>query len=218
MLEAVEIETQAQPSASVIWLHGLGANGHDFEPIIPELQLPENLRVRFIFPHAPKRVITINGGMLMPAWYDIMTHDIDRKVDIKQLLNSTQEIAKLVDRELDRGINSERIIIAGFSQGGAVGYELALSYPKPLGGLLALSTYFATKSTIEYHPANHSLPIFIGHGSHDTVVPEVLGKQADQLLKEKGYATHYRSYGIEHSVCMEEVTDISHWLQQRLTT
>ena len=99
MLEAVEIETQAQPSASVIWLHGLGANGHDFEPIIPELQLPENLGVRFIFPHAPKRVITINGGMLMPAWYDIMTHDIDRKVDIKQLLNSTQEIAKFVDRE-----------------------------------------------------------------------------------------------------------------------
>ena len=216
MLKTVEIETGPKPSASVIWLHGLGANGHDFEPIIPELKIPSNMGLRFVFPHAPKRVITINGGLLMPAWYDILTHDIDRKVDTKQLMASAGDISVLIEREIERGIPSNRIIIAGFSQGGAVGYELALNYPKPLAGLIALSTYFATKDTVKYHSANKKLPIFIGHGHFDAIVPENLGSQAHQLLTEKGYQTDYHTYPMDHSVCMQEIADISRWIQLRL--
>ncbi|MGH1485346.1 MAG: alpha/beta hydrolase [Cellvibrionaceae bacterium] len=216
MLSAVEIETAPNPSACVIWLHGLGANGHDFEPIIPELRLPTDTGIRFIFPHAPKKVVTINGGLRMPAWYDILSHDIERKVDVKQLLTSADSVSQFIDREIEKGIPSERIIIAGFSQGGAVGYELALTYPKPLGGLIALSTYFATKENIECHIANKKLPIFIGHGTYDAIVPEVLGLQANDLLIDKGYKPDYKTYPMDHSVCMEEVADISKWLQIRL--
>ncbi len=216
LLPAVEIETNNNPTASVIWLHGLGADGHDFEPIVPELKLPTELGVRFIFPHAPKRAVTINGGMSMPAWYDILTIDIDRKVDVKQLVASANEIKKFVDREIERGIASERIVIAGFSQGGAVSYQLALSYPKPLGGLMALSTYFATKETIEFHSNNKNIPIFIGHGNYDSVVPEVLGQQANSLLQSQHYETYYKTYPMDHSVSMEEITDISQWLQEHL--
>jgi len=215
-LDAFEIETNDRPTASIIWLHGLGSNGYDFEPIIPELNLPSHLGIRFIFPHAPKRVVTINGGLRMPAWYDIYAHDIDRKVDKKQLVASANDVAKFVDREIENGIPSERIIVAGFSQGGAVGYELALSYPKKLGGLIALSTYFATKDSIEYNTINRHLPIFIGHGASDTIVPEILGEQARDLLKEKKYKVDYHSYKMDHSVCMEEVKDISRWIQLRL--
>ena len=216
MLPAVEIETSPNPSASVIWLHGLGANGHDFEPIIPELQLPADLGIRFIFPHAPSRAVTINGGMSMPAWYDIMVQDIDRRVDLKQLLDSVDEVAKFIDREVKRGIPSERIVIAGFSQGGAVGYQLALSYPQRLGGLLTLSTYFATAETIEFHAANKEIDIFIAHGLHDPVVPELLGKKAHEVLREAGYKVDYKTYPMDHSVCLEEIQDISRWLQARL--
>ncbi|MEO0442350.1 MAG: dienelactone hydrolase family protein [Pseudomonadota bacterium] len=216
MLKTLEIETHPKPTASVIWLHGLGASGHDFEPMVPELRIPSTMALRFVFPHAPKRVITINGGLLMPAWYDILTHDIDRKVDTKQLRTSASDISQLVEREIDRGIASERIIIAGFSQGGAVGYELALNYPKPLAGLIALSTYFATKDTVEYHSANKKLPIFIGHGQFDAIVPETLGTQANALLTEKGYKTDYHSYPMDHSVCIQEIADISRWIQLRL--
>jgi phospholipase/carboxylesterase len=215
-LKYLEIETNDKPTASVIWLHGLGANGHDFEPIIPELRIPSSMGIRFIFPHAPKRVITINGGLLMPAWYDILSHEVDRKVDVKQLVASANAVSEFIDMEIERGIDSKRIIIAGFSQGGAVGYELALSYPKPLGGLIALSTYFATKSTIEYHGSNAKIPIMIGHGVHDSIVPETLGQQASQLLTEKGYKSDYKTYSMDHSVCMEQIADISRWLQLRL--
>lgn len=215
-LDTFEIETRENPSASIIWLHGLGSNGYDFEPIIPELRLPKSLGIRFIFPHAPKRVITINGGLRMPAWYDIYAHDIDRKVDVKQLVASANDVGLLVEREIARGVKSERIIIAGFSQGGAVGYQLALSYPKKLGGLIALSTYFATKNTIEYADTNQTLPIHIGHGTADSIVPEILGQQAQLLLKEKNYKVDYHTYPMDHSVCMEQIADISRWIQIRL--
>ncbi len=215
-LDAFEIQTNNKPDASIIWLHGLGANGYDFEPIVPELHLPSHLGIRFIFPHAPKRVVTINGGLRMPAWYDIFAHDLDRKVDVKQLVSSADQVASLIDREIERGIRSERIIIAGFSQGGAVGYQLALSYPKKLGGFIALSTYFATKSTVEYSAENNTLPIFIGHGSADTIVPEILGQDARKELEKNNYKVDYHSYPMEHSVCMEEVKDISRWIQIRL--
>lgn len=217
-LNAIEIETSPNPSASVIWLHGLGANGHDFEPIVPELRLPSELGIRFIFPHAPSRPVTINGGMTMPSWYDIVSREIERVIDTEQLEMSAQQAGEFVEQELARGIDSKRIILAGFSQGGAVAYQLALSYPKPLGGLIALSTYFATHDSIQYDNANQQLPIFIGHGSVDTVVPEQLGQAAKALLQQKNYNMHYKSYPMDHSVCMEEVNDISNFLQIALST
>ena len=135
-LQYIEFETNPHPTAAVIWLHGLGASGHDFEPVVPELGLPDNAAVRFIFPHAPNMPVTINGGMTMPAWYDIKAMDIDRVVDTDQLVASSDAVAKLVDREIERGVKSENIVIAGFSQGGAVAYELGLSYPKRLAGIM----------------------------------------------------------------------------------
>ncbi len=215
-LPAVVVETAPPVSASVIWLHGLGADGHDFEPIVPELALPSGLAIRFIFPHAPSLPVTVNGGYVMPAWYDILEANIDRKVDVKQLEASAAAVSRLIDREIERGVPSERIVLAGFSQGGAVAYQTALTYPKPLGGLLAMSTYFATAATIKPHPANQQLPIQIMHGSLDPVVPASLGKKAAQTLTELGYAPGYLSYPMEHSVSREEVADISRFLQEWL--
>lgn len=213
-LNYLEIDTQTNPTASVIWLHGLGASGHDFEPIVPELRLP--MGVRFIFPHAPNRTVTVNGGMVMPAWYDIISMSIDRVIDTQQIMESSQAVGELIEQEIARGIPSERIFIAGFSQGGAVAYEAALSYPKKLGGLIALSTYFATKKTIKTSEQNAELPIFIGHGEVDNVVDEVLGQQAVAELTQQGYQPEYHTYPIAHSVCMEEITAISLWLQKQL--
>ncbi|MFT6201297.1 MAG: phospholipase/carboxylesterase [Candidatus Endobugula sp.] len=213
-LKYLEIETQANPIASVIWLHGLGASGHDFEPIVPELRLP--IGVRFVFPHAPNRTVTVNGGMVMPAWYDIISMEIERVIDTKQILESSSAVEELIEQEIARGIPSENIFIVGFSQGGAVAYEAALSYPKKLGGLIALSTYFATRKTISFNDANSALPIFIGHGTVDNVVDETLGLQAKQALSELGYQPEYHTYPIAHSVCMEEITAISSWLQKQL--
>lgn len=215
-LPALLIEPSQTATASVIWLHGLGADGHDFEPIVPELKLPKQAAIRFIFPHAPSIPVTINGGYVMPAWYDILAMDIDRKVDVKQLEASAQAVAQLIDRELEKGIPSERIVLAGFSQGGAVAYQTALSYPKPLGGLLALSTYFATADTIQLNPANRKLPIAIFHGSQDTVVPESLGKKAQQRLQALGYTPEYFSYAVEHSVSAAEVKHLARFIQQWL--
>lgn len=215
-LPALLIEPSQTATASVIWLHGLGADGHDFEPIVPELKLPTTAAIRFIFPHAPAIPVTINGGYVMPAWYDILAMDIDRKVDVKQLEASAQAVAQLIDRELEKGIPSERIVLAGFSQGGAVAYQTALSYPKPLGGLLALSTYFATADTIQFNAANQNLPIAIFHGSQDSVVPESLGKKAQQRLQALGYTPKYFSYAMEHSVSAAEVKDLARFIQQWL--
>jgi phospholipase/carboxylesterase len=213
-LKYLEIETQANPIASVIWLHGLGASGHDFEPIVPELRLP--IGVRFVFPHAPNRTVTVNGGMVMPAWYDIISMEIERVIDTKQILESSAAVEELIEQEIARGIPSENIFIVGFSQGGAVAYEAALSYPKKLGGLIALSTYFATRKTISFNDTNSALPIFIGHGTVDNVVDETLGQQAKQALSELGYQPEYHTYPIAHSVCMEEIMAISSWLQKQL--
>lgn len=215
-LPCVEIEPNQAASASVIWLHGLGANGHDFEAIVPELKLPAELPIRFIFPHAPEIPVTINGGYVMPAWYDILEMSIDRKVDEEQLRLSSSEVVKLIEREIQRGIPAERIIIAGFSQGGAVAYEAALSYEKPLAGLLCLSTYLATKDSLQRHAANQDIPVQIFHGSLDPVVPVSLGEDACEVLKTWGYAVEYGTYPIEHSVCLEEILDISAWLQKVL--
>lgn len=215
-LSAVEIEPAQTATASVIWMHGLGADGNDFRDVIPALNLPSTLAIRFIFPNAPKLAVTINNGLVMPAWYDILAMDIDRIIDTEQLTHSSTLVGEFISREIERGIASERIIIAGFSQGGAVAYELALSYSKRLGGLMAFSTYFATKETIKLNPINQDLPILIAHGTRDNVVPCILGEQANTLLKDKGYSTEYKTYPMEHSLCMEQINDVSAWLQARL--
>lgn len=215
-LEYIELETRPNPTAAVIWLHGLGASGHDFEPVVPELGLPEDAAVRFIFPHAPNMPVTINGGMTMPAWYDIKAMDIDRVVDTDQLLASSDAVAKLVDREIERGVKSENIVIAGFSQGGAVAYELGLSYPRRLGGILALSTYFATAKTVDISDANRGIPISIYHGTHDPMVPESLGRLSVEKLQELGFEPTYQTFPMEHSVCLEEVQDIGRFIRKHV--
>ena len=215
-LSCIEVEPQNPTDAAVIWLHGLGADGHDFEPIVPELRLPDNAAIRFVFPHAPSIPVTINNGMVMPAWYDILDMSIEKKVDEKQLLASSKDIGALIDREIERGIDSSRIVIAGFSQGGAVGYQIALTYPKPLAGLMAMSTYFATSESMTPAQENKALPIQIYHGTMDPVVPEPLGQSAYETLKGKGYSTDYKTYPMQHGVCAEEVIDISRWIQKIL--
>tara|TARA_Y100001001_G_scaffold82427_1_gene80327 strand:- start:1692 stop:2351 length:660 start_codon:yes stop_codon:yes gene_type:complete len=215
-LQYIEIETGDNPTAAVIWLHGLGASGHDFEPVVPELGLPEDTAVRFIFPHAPNLPVTINGGMSMPAWYDIKAMDIDRVVDTEQLRASADAVAKLVEQQKHKGTPPERIIIAGFSQGGAVAYELGLSYPERFGGVLALSTYFATADTVQRSEANADVPISVYHGTFDPMVPESLGVRSVETLKEMGYDPSYQTFPMEHSVCLEEIQDIGRFIRRHL--
>lgn len=216
MLPCIEIEPVRPADATVIWLHGLGASGHDFEPVVPELQLPTSSALRFVFPHAPTIPVTINGGLRMPAWYDILEVSLNRRVDQDQLRASAAALQALIEREIERGIDSRRIVVAGFSQGGAVAYEGALSCPHPLGGLLALSTYFATAASVALHPANRGLPIDIHHGSRDPMVPEALGHEAAQVLRSMGYQPAYHTYPMEHAVCAEETaaiaTALTRWL------
>jgi len=215
-LNSIELETNPNVNAAVIWLHGLGASGDDFVPIVPELRLPESAAIRFIFPHAPERPVTINAGYIMPAWYDILEMDIDRRVDQVQLLESARAVTALIDKEIARGIDSTRIIIAGFSQGGAVGYEVALTSPEPLGGLIGMSTYFATADSITPHRANARLPIYLFHGTVDPTVPEALGRKSKAQLESMGYAPHYSTYPIDHTVCLEEIEEIAEFLRERL--
>lgn len=216
LLPCIEKDPENPANAAVIWLHGLGADGSDFVPIIPELALPASMAVRFIFPNAPSIPITINGGFVMPAWYDITAMDVERKVDVDQLVASAEEVRRLINREIDRGIPSERIVLAGFSQGGAVAYQTALTHMQPLAGLLCLSTYFATADTITPNSANREIPIRICHGTRDPMVPVQLGEAACQRLADMGYTVDYSEYPMEHAVCPDEIADISRWLQQVL--
>ena len=217
-LPCIEKLTQPQSpvAASVIWLHGLGADGNDFAPLVPELRLPENLSVRFIFPHAPRLPVTINGGYVMPAWYDILEMNLDRQVDEKQLVASADAVKRLIDREIERGVASENIILVGFSQGGAVVYHAGLTSEKPLAGLLILSSYFATSASANIHPANKNTPILIQHGSADPVVPEVLGQRAYQFLQEQNCNVQYESYPMEHTVCFPQIAAMSRWMTSLL--
>ena len=201
---------------AVIWLHGLGASGHDFEPVVPQLGLNNDMAVRFIFPHAPNRPVTINGGMVMPSWYDIFEMSLDRKVDIAQIEQSSHQIKNLINREIERGVKPEHIVIAGFSQGGAVAYHLALGYPQRLAGLMTLSTYLATNEQINYSAANKEIPILIEHGTHDPVVPVALGEQASKTLSAKGYNVEYITYPMAHQVCMPQIQGIGVWLNKVL--
>ena len=212
LLPCVEVEPSSPANAAVIWMHGLGADGHDFEPVVPHLDLAPGLAVRFVFPHAPSIAVTLNNGFVMPAWYDILSLELERRVDDQQLRASSLAVGRLIAREKDRGIGADRVVIAGFSQGGAVGFELALSYPERLAGLIALSTYFATRDSITPHAANAALPVMIGHGSRDPMVDERYGQQSAARLRELGHAVEYHSYAIEHSVSMEEIKDIGRFI------
>lgn len=201
---------------SVIWLHGLGANGHDFEPIVPELGLSSDMAVRFVFPHAPHIPVTINGGMVMPAWYDILEMSLDRKVDVAQIEKSAAAINDLIQREIEQGVNPENIVIAGFSQGGAVAYQVALTYPQRLAGLMALSTYLAVNDASKYSAINKDLPIKIDHGTQDPVVPVILGQRANDTLTKQGYPVDFNTYPMAHQVCLPQIKAIGPWLTKVL--
>lgn len=217
MLKCEVLDPTGVADAAVIWLHGLGASGHDFVPVVPHLGLPDNHAVRFVFPHAPAMPVTINGGMVMPAWYDILAMSIDREIDLKQIKTSSAAICDLIQREVDAGIASDRIVLAGFSQGGAVVYHTALSYPETLAGLLTMSTYFPAAEEVQLSAANKALPVHIFHGNQDPVVPESLGHTANQVLQSMGFTPQYSSYPMQHEVCSEEIIDIGNtlktWLQ-----
>ncbi|ATZ73150.1 carboxylesterase [Idiomarina sp. X4] len=213
-LEVIKHEPAGKADAAIIWLHGLGASGNDFVPMTEHLKFA-NAQVRFLFPHAPQMPVTINQGMVMPAWYDITDMSIDRQIDSEQLRESASKVHTMIDEQVAQGIDSKRIIIAGFSQGGAVGYEAALTYPKPLAGLMAHSTYFATADDIQISEANAQLPILVQHGTQDPVVPEVLGQKACATLKDKGFSVTYQTYPMPHSLCLEQVQDMQKWLDER---
>lgn len=215
-LPCVEIEPATDATAAVIWMHGLGADGHDFEPIVPHLRIPETEPVRFIFPHAPSIPVTINNGMVMPAWYDILNLNFDRSADETQLRTSATAVGLLIEREIKRGLDSRRIIIVGFSQGGAVGYELALTYPFRLGGLIAISSYFATQNSIEPNNVNQDLPILICHGQQDPMIPEIHAQTSYRRLLEMSYNVEYKAYPVQHNVDLQEVAEIGVWITDRL--
>lgn len=199
---------------AVIWLHGLGASGHDFEPVVPELGLNSDVGVRFIFPHAPKIPVTVNGGYVMPAWYDILEMTLDRKVDTEQIIQSANLINKLIDEQIAQGVPSQNIVIAGFSQGGAVAYHTVLTNERKLGGLLALSTYFATANLVERVSVNHDIAVKIDHGDFDDVVPPVLGVQATQKLNNLGLSPVFSTYPMAHQMCLSQIKSIGAWLNQ----
>lgn len=214
LLPAVEIEPSQGPArASVLWLHGLGADGHDFEPVIPALKLPAALAIRFVLPHAPSLPVTVNNGYVMPAWYDILAFGEERQFNHQQLLDSAARVHALIDREIARGVPSHRILLAGFSQGGAVNFEAALTYPQPLAGVLALSTYFPTAYSVQPHRAQSGLPVNILHGTADPIVPIQMARSARRHLERIGLAPEFRSYVMGHELCQEELADIAAFLQ-----
>lgn len=209
MLEHIEIEPAGEATASVIWLHGLGADGHDFEPVVPELQLPADHGIRFIFPHAPIRPITINGGVEMRAWYDFVPHSESESYgDIDA---SAAEIRKFIDNEIERGIPTERIVLAGFSQGGVIALHTGLRLPKRLAGIVALSTYLydADKTGDERHDANLAIPILMVHGTYDPMIPVMRAATSRENLIRLGYDVRWQTYPMEHQVCLEEIEEIS---------
>jgi phospholipase/carboxylesterase len=214
-LDTVELETTPSPRAAVIWLHGLGADGHDFEPIVPELALPAGLGVRFVFPHAPVRPVTINGGMPMRAWYDVQLAAGARHEDEAGVRASERSIAALIERERQRGMAPAAIVLAGFSQGGAMTLHTGLRFPGRLAGLMALSCGLPLSERVaaEASVANRDVPIFMAHGTHDGVVPLARGQAARDRLQTLGYRVEWHQYRMAHAVAAEEIADIARWLR-----
>ncbi len=210
-MEAIEIQTGSKPAASIIWLHGLGADGHDFEPIVPELKLAKPLR--FVFPHAPVRPVTINQGMRMRAWYDIQQFGGGPE-DEAGIRASQRKIEELISEEKEKGLPAAKIVMAGFSQGGAIALQTALRYPERLAGVLALSTYLPLAGSLqsERSPANQGIPIFMAHGRYDDIIPLPRAEASRKLLEAAGYPVEWHEYPMPHSVCAEEIADIADFL------
>jgi phospholipase/carboxylesterase len=215
-LPTVIVETGPEPVGSVIWLHGLGADGHDFEPLVPELRLPHSMPLRFVFPHAPVRPVTINGGMRMRAWYDIRSFDAAGRADEAGVLESSAHVDELVAAETARGVAPEKVLLAGFSQGGAIVLHNLLTTPAARAGVVALSTYLP----LPRHPASagsgevtgHRPPVFMAHGTRDNVVPFEAGRRSAARVRELGYPVEWHEYPVAHGVCPEEIRDIRRWL------
>lgn len=211
--QAIEIVTgDGAPQGSIIWLHGLGADGHDFEPIVPELRLPPELGLRFVFPHAPVRPVTLNGGMAMRAWFDIVSLDRNGPADEAGILASIAELERLIVREQERGIAADRIVIAGFSQGGAIALHTALRTTARLAGVMGLSAYLPSGATLKEEMRASDLPAFMAHGVLDPVLPLALGREAADVLVANGFDVEWHDYPMAHSVCAAEINDIRGWL------
>ncbi len=217
LIQHIELTTGSNPKGTVIWMHGLGADCWDFVPVVKELGLPEDLPLRFIFPQAPSRPITINNGYVMPGWYDISMQDIERKPDEAGVRESQQSIDELIAHEIARGIASEKIILAGFSQGGAIALQAGLRQTQALAGILALSTYLTLADSLaaEKTIANANIPILMAHGTQDPVVPLALARRSMDALKQQQYQVEWREYPMQHSVCAEEVEEIGAWIAKR---
>lgn len=217
-LERITIEPKSPATSCVIWLHGLGDSGAGFSPIVPVLNLPENHGIRFIFPHAPEQAVTINQGYVMRSWYDIKSMDLHNRADMEGVLESEKLVQALIQEQIDLGITSKNIVLAGFSQGGVLSLFTGLRFGQSLAGILALSCYLPTADKLpeHLHSANARTPILQNHGERDDVVPMSAGKMANQLLGTAGYDVTWQSYSMEHSVLPEQLTDISAWLQDRL--
>lgn len=209
-LSTLVIEPVGPPRCTIIWLHGLGADGHDFEGIVAELRLPDTLGVRFVLPHAPHRPVTINGGYVMRAWYDITALEIQKTADEKGICASRHAVMKLIQNEMAAGIPAERILVAGFSQGGVIALETLFHHSDSVAGAIALSCYVALPCNLPV--ANRPLPIFMGHGAYDEVVPYAVGVASKKQLEEKGYAVEWHKYTLSHSVGYDEITDIRKWI------
>jgi len=219
LLETHEIETGENPAISIIWLHGLGADGFDFAPIVPELIRKKWPAIRFIFPHAPVRAVTINNGARMRAWYDIKSFDFNQRADETGVRESMAQIETLIARENERGIPSSQIFLVGFSQGGAVALAAGLRRESTLAGIIALSTYLPMADTTanELTAAGKNTPVFFAHGSSDPVIPVAIGKASYFALTKMGVETRWQEYPMQHAVCAEEIADMASWLEQRLT-
>lgn len=217
MLQTVEHETRPRPAWSIVWLHGLGADGNDFAPIVPELVRDGWPGIRFVFPHAKVRPVTINGGVPMRAWYDILNLQIDQRADEAGVRDSIREVEALLSRERDRGVPPERTILAGFSQGGAIALATALRREKALAGVVALSTYLplANVTKDESTAAGRATPVFMAHGSQDPMVQQALGQRSREALQALGVAVEWHSYPMQHSVCADEIRDLGDWLSRR---
>ncbi|GAA4360036.1 alpha/beta hydrolase [Kangiella marina] len=215
LLPCVTVNPSAEHKATVIWLHGLGADGHDFEPIVPELQLPAELGVKFLFPHAPVMPVTINGGYEMRAWYDIRDADLANREDKEGVRQSANLVEKLIDAEIHVGIPSDKIVLAGFSQGGAIALHLATRISHQLAGIVALSTYLTMPESLvdEQSKANNTTPIFMAHGSQDPVVPMQRGQYSAKVLQENGFDVRWQDYPMAHAVCLEEIQALGSFLK-----
>lgn len=216
ILPCIEINPPTPAVGSIIWLHGLGADGNDFAPIVPELKHANQHPLRFIFPHAPSRPVTINNGYVMPAWYDITSMSINQRVDMAGVNESVKQLEQLIQRENELGIPTDKIVLAGFSQGAVIALAAGLNFSKRLGGIMALSGYLPSteKLTTAAESANQTTPIFIGHGTGDAVVPAMLGKFIYDTLAKLGYNVSWHQYAMQHSVCAEEIHDIDLWLEK----